>query len=165
MAYGLWPIYPQPPGSTVSFRVDHAFFSSRLEFASRSGFVAGSSNEAAQSSPEEIAMLGERHRIALEMRAGGATYQAIGDVFGVSASRASAIHQRALIVRTESEVGLRMRSIKVLREFPPGLEALATMMAEDRETALITLLRQPNCGRWQAEEILAWLDAGNRVLP
>jgi hypothetical protein len=111
------------------------------------------------------AVLSDRHQAALEMREAGATYQAIGDVFGVSASRASAIYQRALILRTEHEVGLRMRSIRVLRGAPHSPEEWAGMLAQDRQKTFLTLLRQPNCDRHHAEETVAWLEAGNLRLP
>jgi len=110
-------------------------------------------------------MLSDRQRIALEMREGGATFQAIGDLFGVSASRASAIYQRALVLRTEQEVGLRMRSIRVLRGAPYSPEELAGMLAQDRQKTFVTLIRQPNCDRRHAEEIIAWLETGNLRLP
>ena len=110
-------------------------------------------------------MPSDRHRIALEMRDAGATFQAIGDVFGVSASRASAIYQRALVLRTEQEVGLRMRSIRVLRGAPYSPVELAVMLAQDQQTTFVTLLQQPRCDRRHAEEIIAWLEAGNLRLP
>ena len=110
-------------------------------------------------------MLTDRHQTAIEMREAGATFQAIGNVFGVSASRASAIYQRALVLRTEQEAGLRMRSLRVLRNAPMRPAELAAMLARDREATFLTLLRLPNCGRHQAEEIIAWLEAGNCKLP
>lgn len=110
-------------------------------------------------------MLSDRHEIALEMRAAGATFQAIGEILGVTASRASAIHQRALTLRTEQDVGLRMRSIRILRRSQNGPRELAAMLANDREKTFVTLIREPNCDRWHAEEIIAWLDAGNLKLP
>lgn len=110
-------------------------------------------------------MLSDRHQTALEMREAGETFQAIGDVFGVSASRASAIYQRALILRTEHEVGLRMRSIRVLRGAPHTPNELAVMLAQDRQKTFVTLLEQPGCDRRHAEEIIAWLEAGNLRLP
>jgi hypothetical protein len=110
-------------------------------------------------------MLTDRHQIALDMREAGATYQAIGNVFGVSASRASAIYQRALVLSTEDKVGLSMRSARVLRSYEDGPAALADMLAADREATFVSLLRLADCGRRHAEEIIAWLDAGNRELP
>lgn len=110
-------------------------------------------------------MLTERHQTALDMREAGATFQAIGDVFGVSATRASAIYQRALILRTEKEVGLRTRSIGILRQVPFSPEELGVMLEQDRQKTFLTLLRQPNCDRRHAEEIIAWLEARDLRLP
>jgi hypothetical protein len=110
-------------------------------------------------------MLSERHQTALDMREAGATFQAIGDVFGVTASRASAIYQRALVLRTEQEAGLRTRAIRVLRASPESPRDLAAMLARDRDATFLLLIRQQNCNRWCAEEIIAWLEAGNGELP
>jgi hypothetical protein len=110
-------------------------------------------------------MPSDRHQIALEMRAAGATFQAIGAALGVSASRASAIHERALVLRREQDVGLRMRSIRILKRSQYRPQEWAAMLANDRQKAFVTLIREPNCDRWHAEEIIAWLEAGNRELP
>jgi putative ubiquitin-RnfH superfamily antitoxin RatB of RatAB toxin-antitoxin module len=110
-------------------------------------------------------MLSGRHQTAIEMREAGATFQAIGDVFDVTAARASAIYQRALILRTEQEIGLSTRTIGIVRNLRPKLEKLASNLPEDRHAVLRELLREPHCGRQQAEEIIAWLKAGNRELP
>jgi hypothetical protein len=114
---------------------------------------------------ENARMPGDRHQTALDMRAAGATFQAIGDVFGVSASRASAIYERALVLRTEQVVGLRMRSIRVLQACPQTAEELARALAQDRDATFVHLLRQPNCNRSCAEEIIAWLRRGKFELP
>lgn len=109
-------------------------------------------------------MLSDRHQIALKMREAGATFQAIGDEFGVSASRASAIYHRALVLRTEQEVGLRMPAARILRNCEYSPAALADMLAKDRDATFVSLLRQTNCNRRHAEEIIAWLEAGKREL-
>lgn len=110
-------------------------------------------------------MLSDRHRTALEMREAGATYQAIGDVFGVSPSRAKAIYERTLRLRTELETGLRTRVRGILQRSQQSPEEWAAMLARDRDTTFVALLRLPSCGRRDAEEITAWLEAGNRELP
>ena len=48
---------------------------------------------------------------------------------------------------------------------PQSPQELAAMLAEDREAAFVTVLKLHNCDRRHAEEILAWLEAGNRQLP
>ena len=110
-------------------------------------------------------MLTDRHKTALTMRETGAIYQAIGDVFGVSATRARAIYQRAARLRTELETGLRTRTRGILECSSISADEWTAMLERDREETFKTLLRLPNCGRRDAEEIIAWLDAGNREVP
>jgi hypothetical protein len=109
-------------------------------------------------------MLTDRHRTALEMRQAGATYQAIGHVFGVSAARASVIYQRAVILRTELKTGLSTRARGILERSPQSPKEWAAMLSRDRQAAFVALLRLPSCGRRDAEEILGWLEAGNLEL-
>lgn len=107
-----------------------------------------------------------RHQTALDMRERqGATFKAIGDVLGVSPSRANLIYQRALIIRTEQLAGLRMRSIRILRASTRTADELAAVIEQDPGQAFLALLQEPNCDRGHAEEIIAWLAAGNREIP
>lgn len=112
-----------------------------------------------------VLMLSTRHQTALHMREAGSTYEAIGEVMGVSAARVRAIYKRACVLRLEQDAGLSIRSIRIVRNLQQTPSELATMLDLDRDATFVALLREPNCNRRHAEEIIAWLEEGSRALP
>jgi hypothetical protein len=107
----------------------------------------------------------ERHQTALRMREHGATFQMIGDALGVTAGRAGVIYRRALVVHAEETVGLGTQAIRILRYYQGDLNELALIAEQDPDGAVVTLIREPNCLRRHALQIVAWLNAGNREKP
>jgi hypothetical protein len=99
------------------------------------------------------------------MRKEGATYEMVAAALGVSRGRISVICKGALVVEAEEAIGLRTRSIKIIRGRAGRLAEIAAHAEEAPGGAIVALIKEANCDWPHAAEIIEWSKAGNREAP